>query len=47
MEKDVCEIKFTETDEGIRIEAKGEGIKVCLEACQKGNFSCCGIAKGQ
>ena len=47
MEKDVCEVKFTETDEGIRIEAKGDGIKGCLAACQKGNFSCCGIAKGQ
>ena len=47
MEKDVCEVKFTETDEGIRIEAKGQGIKGCLEACQKGNFNCYGFAKGQ
>ena len=47
MEKDMCEIKFTETDEGIRIDAKGEGIKGCLEACHKGTFSCCGSAKGQ
>ncbi len=35
-----CEIKCTETDEGIKVEVKGKRIKEWFEACQKG-FSCC------
>lgn len=46
MEKEMCKVKFTEIDDGIKIEAKGEGIKGCLEACQRGNFNCCSFSQG-
>ena len=47
MEKEVCEIKCTETDDGFNIEAKGKGIKGCFEACKSGSFNCCTPGKEQ
>ncbi|MBI5253440.1 MAG: hypothetical protein HY930_03470 [Euryarchaeota archaeon] len=45
MEKICCDVKVVETDEGVRIEAKGEGIKKCFEAWKKGELSCCGFGR--
>ena len=37
------EIKWKETEDGIKIEVKGKGIKECIKACREGKFSCCGV----
>lgn len=42
MEKTCCEIKCVETEDGFKIEVKGEDAKELFEACKKGNFNCCG-----
>ncbi|MFQ6135921.1 MAG: hypothetical protein ACE5PM_01925 [Candidatus Hydrothermarchaeales archaeon] len=47
MEKVVCEVRCIETDEGFKIEAKGEGVRECLEAWKRGEISCCGFTGRQ
>ena len=50
MEKECCNVKVTETDDGLRIEIKGEGVKekaatmlrnCCGEETGKKGFQCC------
>jgi len=45
MEKVCCEAKCVETEEGFKIEVKGEYAKEILKACKKGDFSCCSFGK--
>ncbi len=55
MEKECCNVKVTETEEGFRIEVKGEGLKEKFETVFKGCCSeemrkkvsqfCCGSGK--
>ncbi|MDD4179659.1 MAG: hypothetical protein PHH14_06420 [Candidatus Margulisbacteria bacterium] len=37
-EKDCCDIKVTKTEDGVRIDIKGEGIEKCIERCTE---KCC------
>lgn len=39
MEKECCNVKVTETEDGLRIDLKGEGLKEKCETFFKG---CCG-----
>ncbi len=44
MEKDeklCCETKVYETEGGVRIEAKGKGVKECLKNFKEGKLGCC------
>ena len=55
MEKECCSVKVTETDDGLRIDIKGEGLKekcetvfknCCSEDMKKSGFQfCCGPGK--
>jgi hypothetical protein len=46
MEKDFCNIKWTKTDEGFKIEFKGREFMEFFENCKNGNFNCCGFERG-
>ncbi|MBI4838364.1 MAG: hypothetical protein HY806_04335 [Nitrospirae bacterium] len=39
MEKECCNVKVTETEDGLRIDIKGEGLK---EKCETVFKNCCG-----
>ena len=39
MEKECCNFKVTETEDGLRIDVKGEGLK---EKCEDFIKNCCG-----
>ncbi len=55
MDKECCNVKVTETDEGLRIDVKGKGLKekfetlcgnCCSEEMKKKGFQfCCGPGK--
>ena len=55
MEKECCNVKVTETEDGLRIEIKGEGVKEKIatvfknccgeDASKKGFQFCCGSGK--
>jgi len=55
MEKECCNVKITETEDGFRIDVKGEGLKekvetvfknCCSEEMKKKGFQfCCGSGK--
>lgn len=54
MEKECCNVKVTETEDGFRIDVKGEGLKekfetvlknCCGEEMRKRFQSCCGADK--
>ncbi len=45
MEKVCCEAKCVETDEGFKVEVKGEHAKEMLKAWKRGDISCCGFTK--
>ena len=47
MSKDTCEMKCTGTEEGFKVEAKGEVFKQCFETFHKRECSCCGCGDGE
>lgn len=44
MEKECCNVKLTETEDGLRIEIKGEGVKEKVATAFK---NCCGEEIGK
>ncbi len=44
MEKECCNVRVSETEDGLRIDVKGEGLK---EKCQAVLKNCCGEELGK